>query len=144
MVKNANGFKQDAWTSTFCEKFRELRKARIIRTNGIFADEVGLHQTGLSHILRGCRDFPHAHRVLADEVLSRYQADKGLLEKITCEGHKIAPLTDGHSTLKVEILVLERQMTQLQKEIDQLQDEVIKLQTLLIERLEYINELNND
>jgi|GEM_PF-1086474 len=143
MKKNASDFRQDEWTDCFCQEFRELRNVRIIPTNRIFAKEIGLDETGLSHVLRGCRNFPQDYRLSTEKVLSKYQADKRYLERTTCQGQKFEYVTDGLNALQLEILTLEKRKAQMQKEIDKMKDEVVKLQTILIERLEYINDLNN-
>jgi valyl-tRNA synthetase len=159
-INDDNSFRQDEWTIAFCEKFRELREVRIIPTNRIFAEEVGLAQTGLSHILGGRRNFPEESRLHAEKVLAKYDLDKRYLQsqndlkdidnltaaEETGDRHRKSGtithtvLTEKRNRLHEEIIHLEKERSRIEQEIDSLKNKVIKLQTILIERLEQINE----
>jgi hypothetical protein len=159
-INDDNNFRQDEWTIAFCDKFRELREVRIIPTNKVFADEIGLAQTGLSHILGGRRNFPEEGRLHAEKVLAKYDLDKRYLqsqndlnainslateEQIT-DKHKKSDsitntvLTERRNRLHEEVIHLEKERSRIEQEIDSLKNKVIKLQTIIIERLEQINE----
>lgn len=158
---NTDGnFKQDEWTIVFCEKFRELRGVRIIPTNKVFADEIGLDQTGLSHILGGRRNFPEESRLHAEKVLAKYDLEKRYLQSqndlnainnLTTEEGMIVKdresetitntvLAERRKRLYEEVVNLEKERSRIEHEIDDLKNTVIKLQTIIIERLEQINE----
>lgn len=154
VIESASDFKQDDWTFSFCEVFGALRKAKIIQTNRAFADEIGLHQTGLSHALRGRRNFPDDYRLKAEKALIKYGISngkvlsyKGLndLPKATATdriNHKKAAaatidlLKERHNSLCEEIVRLQKEWSRLKREVDSLMNRLIKLQAEIIEDLE--------
>lgn len=154
VIESGSNFKQDDWTCSFCEVFNALRKSRIIRTNQIFADEIGLHQTGLSHVLRGRRNFPNNYRLEAEKLLLKYHNNnrnilsyKGLndFSKATVtdtenneqvEASTMVTLPERRNRLCEEIDKLKKEWSKLRQEVDSLMSKLIILQSMIIEGME--------
>jgi hypothetical protein len=152
VLQEAGSSIQDAWTVLFCKKFRQLRVARVIPSNRIFAVEIGVDQTALSHILRG-RNFPKKHRQCAESVLARYEHIRSQInnttsqiaatEDLACKVEQVPPmytlLRQKRAQLHKEISDLRNESQKLQQEIAVLKDKVINLQAIAIQRLETLS-----
>jgi hypothetical protein len=154
VIESGSDFKQDDWTCSFCEVFSTLRKSRIIPTNQIFADEIGLHQTGLSHVLRGRRNFPNDYRTKAEKLLLKYHNINGkILPYKSMNDFSIAAVTDtdSHDQVEASTIVtlserrnrlceeidkLKKEWPKLRQEVDSLMSKLIILQSMIIEDLE--------
>ena len=132
-------FKQDDWTIAFCIKYKELRKARLIPTNKVFAEVIGIDNSGLSHVLSGRRNLPQDYRIHAETALTKYESVRHLQQgnfQTSIATIPNAELQQKYRSLCERITVLEKERMKLLQEISSLQDKVIKCQAILIGRLE--------